>query len=375
MFGIIYIVFGKKKVNCYRILIIDDSERLLELVKWRMQRDSKIQVDGYEVSIDLETVNVQFDEDKNINKDTIEQLGRVCGAPFEYIFTDYGYIHDKSANEEIIKRYKEGKINFKILKKGTKDPHDKESEIGPEYLKKGVKVLADLKHYFENLRDNNKLNWQQVRYINKNFINHKGKTILYTNSPEPFNVLFEGREEDKRIEEVSEVFKKSKSIQLIKMHDEFGITHNILEGVDESERDNHFSSLLASKMDFMLKTAAYRFLVSSQSKLRFDNTKKAFRKLSRIGLIFGVIISFLSATTYSLLVKLYNYVTYEDKTILESFLDFVKFHLENRSNISASDIWQPAVIILLFISLMVLATAQLAKRTEKELGSLINKKK
>jgi hypothetical protein len=332
--------------NKYRVLLLDDTREVLELLQATLEQD--IQVESFLVKVEVVTLHVTLEAlpggtDYQITAETLKNLGDLCGEGFDFIFSDFSFIGDSHRNEEL-------RATLLREKRGV-EQND---------IRGFVLHLKDIQSKFERMRDNDELQYEIRELINRNFIHHSGRILIYTNSPAPFNNYFDTRQMPIRKNEVRGVFKDARSVEFFMMHDEFSITPELEHALgDSTRRKTYFSALLSKRIESLIKEAVLKDMVSAQSKLRFRNTKKAFQRLTAIGIGFGALVALFGEVIYHLLHKV-------------SHLTTERLHLNFDSGRSILiNILILAFVVLLSWLIFPAIGVKIAKKTEQEVDNLL----
>lgn len=348
------------KERVFRVLVIDDSEEVLKRVSDNIPTNPVCpKGSSVEVRFEVKTLHVKLtsigkndkgqDSIYEISDDTIEKLGCLCSEPFEYIYSDFGYIGNREINEELRKQLTESG-----------------QQVSEGQIKNNLLQLRDIKTKFEKIKYSGIINYELVRRIERNFISHEGKVILYTNSPYPFNSYFSSESSlNMRKAEVRKVFEAAIILEtdnkwIIKMHEEFQINPKIEEVFKDNPdgKKDYFAKLLGNYIKHNIEYDALEFLVESQQYLRYANAKNGAKKLVKWGLMLGAVSAVLGEAIFHL---------------IEKFTDFLehKYHLEFIHDFS----WLFIAIIFIagIIGLLYLALKS-AKMTE-DIADILSKAK
>lgn len=262
----------------FRVLLIDDTKEVLDHLQSILRQD--INVGNLSIKINVETLHVTLEQiaggaDYQITEQTIKDLGIISGEKFDYIFSDFGFVGNRTRGEE---------LRQNLLDKGL---GVEESDI------KGLVLqLRDIKKRYDEMCLRNALSNETQNRINENFINHKGSILVYTNSPKPFDNYFNSNQKPVRINEVKYVFQQSKKVDFILMHDEFSINHEIeslFPTVDA--RKKFYSQLLSKRINSLMQYVALEHIIMSQDKLRISKTDQAFKTLTAWAIGFGAAVA------------------------------------------------------------------------------------
>lgn len=266
----------------FRVLLIDDNAEVLNRLKAIVQRDVK--AGNESIKIEVSTLHVRLTTDDGelykVSEETIRSLGICCEAEFDYIFSDFGYVGDfdksNALTEELIR-------TRRIVTK--KD------------FQGNVLQLLDIKSTFLHMQ----LPELERARIENYFFHHRGKILIYTNSPYPYDSYFISTEIPIRINEVKDVFPElSEDPYFILMHEEFPTTPEILEAFKgkDAEKKEYFSVLLSNYIDHAMQFVALQYMVSQQGKLKFVNVEKAFKFLTKIAIGLGAVTALFGEVIY-----------------------------------------------------------------------------
>jgi hypothetical protein len=193
-----------------RILLLDDNNDVLHTLKSIIANDD-VRADELITEIEAVTVHIQLDNIANIDyiikPETILEIARYCYNKFDYIISDFAFIGDKSANDN---------LRQKLIQENR-------TVLNSDFKNKNILRLRDIETQFNTMQDHTLLTRVLKKNFNNNFLGHRQPIIIYTNSPDPFAEYFRGTDLEIRIEEIKEVFTQSKDIKFILMHDELDI--------------------------------------------------------------------------------------------------------------------------------------------------------
>jgi hypothetical protein len=344
----------------FRVLVIDDSEEVLKRVGDNIPT-KPVYPKGSSVKVrfEVKTLHVKLtaigknekgrDNIFEISNDTIEKLGYYCSEPFEYIYSDFGYIGNRDINEDLRKQLTESR-----------------QQVSEGQIKGNLLQLRDIKTKFEKISYSEIINYELVRRIERNFIGHTGKVILYTNSPYPFNSYFSSESSlNMRKAEVREVFESAIILEtenkwIIKMHEEFPIIPKIEEVFKDNPegKKEYFAKLLGNYIKHNIEYDALEFLVESQQYLRYANAKNGAKKLVKWGLMLGAVSAVLGEAIYHL---------------IERFTDFLerKYHLEFIHDFR----WLFITIIFIIGILALLYVALKSAKMTEDIADVLSKAK
>ncbi len=323
----------------YKVLIIDDTEDVLDIIFYDIEDERILEEDGLIVEFIIEKLLIEFDEDKRLSDTCLLKLRNISKVKYDYIFSDFTFISDRERNEKL----REDLINKR--NRGESFPNFQELGVGDFLF-----TLNNFKARYEESKGSKMFSFFDKYNIQRNFFNHKGEVQVYTNSPEPFDYYFMGVKGKKRKDEIKEVFTKCSNINLFKIHEEFSISESIINGVSKDEYDNFRSSLVGTIIKRLIKEKAFRFMIRSQKTLRFKKLSIALLYLGSIGLIVGLITAVWSSSAHN---------------ILQGY--------KNKTDYSFSEVTVDLGMFLLYIGLIVLIGVGYAKFSEWLLKRRANK--
>lgn len=296
----------------YRVLIIDDTDQVLEIVSRELNKEKSLIEDNLEVVFDIETLSITFNEEKEISDQCLQALAKAAKIKYDYIFSDFAFISDKDINQK-------KKEELLQLDEGDMPSLDK------EFTKGWLCTLLELKERFQSRKSELFISGFDTKNIINNFFKHSGNVLVYTNSPEPFNYYFNGKELDARIETISYVFEKipPKEIKIVKIHDKYSITQKIMDGLANQENNKFKSSLVTNYIQSLIKENAFRFMIRSQRRMRIWSLSKSIAILGTIGLFLGIAIS----TFTSIIVSKYEVFINSAERGWPQYLQFCGFAL------------------------------------------------
>lgn len=263
----------------FRVLLIDDTKEVLDYLQAILEQD--ISVSGLSIKIQVETLLVELEPSVTvvnayqINEQTIMNLGINCSDKFDYIFSDFGFIGDRTRAEALRQHLLNGQSRGVI-----------EADI------KGLLLqLRDIKTKYDDMCTRNVINNVMQNSINANFLKHEGSILVYTNSPKPFDNYFDNNEMPIRMNEVKNTFKDSDKVDFILMHNEFSITPELENLFSVDVRKKFYSQLLSKRINSLMQYVALEHMVASQDKLRIRKTDKAFKVLTAWAIGFGAAVA------------------------------------------------------------------------------------
>jgi hypothetical protein len=266
----------------FRVLLIDDDEAVLRALQSHLERT--ISVDDTSRRIEVAILRVAYDQPMGkwtVGADTVHDLAKLCVRPFDYIFADFAYVADSSANSALRDR---------LLKeqRGVTDAD----------LMDFVLTIKDLKARYEELRP--AFGYEVQRAIEENFIRHKGHVQIYTLSPRPFDNYFNDQAMPARRAEIASVFTEATKFDpFILMHEDYCITPEIDAAFKDSQDQQRFvTALLSRRLDTLMHIVALEDIVRAQGRLRFDVTSKAFARLANEALAFGAVVALFGEAVY-----------------------------------------------------------------------------
>lgn len=268
----------------FRVLLIDDTKEVLDHLEAILEQD--VVEAGITRKIDVEALHVTLEKPVGktayeVSAQTIQNLGILAKEPFDYIFSDFGFIGNRTDSENL-------RNTLLAANRGVTEAD----------IKGNVLQIRDIKTKFDALSSAGALTNILINTITENFINHKGKILIYTNSPKPFDNYFDPASRPVRTNEVKNSFKQAQHVDFILMHNEFGITPEIEALFTPDARKKFYALLLSNRINALLQEAALRNMVTSQSKLRVKNVKKAFTKLTAYGIGFGALVALFGEVLY-----------------------------------------------------------------------------
>jgi hypothetical protein len=264
----------------FKVLLIDDTEAVLIRLKSILTQD--IAKDGLFIKISVETLKVGFTENNGnftISDETINNLGILCETKFDYIFSDFGFIGNKQASDD---------LKEKLLKENR--------GVRTDDIQGLVFQLKDLKTKFEEMcRGENALADELQNRIKANFLDHKNPVRMYTYSPWPYSNYFNGNEKLIRENEVKYIFPYVGDYRQILMHEEFDIKPNLEDAFEPKEDFKAFlTNLLSKKLNSLIQYSALENMIVSQSKLRINKTDTSFKALTLWAIGFGAAVAVFS---------------------------------------------------------------------------------
>ena len=150
-------------MNKYRVLVVDDKESVLNRIKYEIKPKLVIDDDTWNIKIIPLHVKVNgSDEDEkySIDENTILELGDYSKKPYDLILLDFGFKKEGSKILDTLReRYKDN-LNIDKLEGKILNPND--------LIKTCIEIGAK-KH-----------NKELISNINKNFILHRSKILIYT---------------------------------------------------------------------------------------------------------------------------------------------------------------------------------------------------
>jgi len=265
------------------ILVLDDNEQVLQHFKANLE--SSISVDGMTIDIKVATVQIKLvslvANDYQISDETIRAIADACRGPLNYIVTDFAFVGDTQKNEALTSK----------LEAEARGVEATDLSSGSVYQMEAIRKR------YEEMLSAKELTYQQRRRFRKFFLHHHGPIKVYTNSPEPFACHFAPTRLAERRLEYRHIFSKSKAIDFILMHELFYITPSLRKQFDGGFK-SYYSKLLGQRLKEEIHVLALENMVKAQHKLRFLETRKAYRKLTAAGIGFGAVVALVGEVAY-----------------------------------------------------------------------------
>lgn len=275
----------------FRVLLIDDAEQVLERVAREIPRDVVVEGTALTIRIEVEPLHVELEKsaagEYSISMSTIQALAKICHAPFDFIFADFAFVADRERNTS---------LRNTLLSEGK--------QVETSDIAGWVLALRDIKKRFdhetsEGTKATEDLATNDMISIHDNFLHHKGRVQVYTNSPPPFSNYFDGYALTERENEIKSVFPGATVGPLIRLHVEFGISAEIDQALKGTRPEQDFYTLLLSRhLEWLIRRAALHHMVRAQDKLRVRNTLKAFTKLTLFSVVLGTVVAVFGEVDY-----------------------------------------------------------------------------
>lgn len=248
----------EEPIHC---LIVDDNKDVLEKLTIILEKPAKFNLGSKDIfrPVDVRTVSIDCSCQGGravISQTSIEALFGALAEPTDFIFTDFAFIADPSANE--------------AFKKAQKTSGE---QISIDHCRPFSAYLTDVA--------------QANTGLSKLLADFTGVVVIYTNSAPPFDQLFRGREMTSRMADFALLFPKAADISIYNLHEALKPDAIVVDGMSIGEFKVLMSNVLAKHLETTLWKSTFCELVTDQHRRRKKFSKTSIAWITTVGIALG----------------------------------------------------------------------------------------